>query len=127
MAQPKNPPVAKVRLSDNWISVEESPESSIEILHEFTVKDIKAEGYRLSNQVKLNSNGTPYLLCIDETMGKKAALYMFKAFASNVKENQLLRADEVAIYHVTSTNDEGVEEKGLIIGAPDFKGGVSFF
>ena len=127
MAKVKDAPVAKVRLSDSWIAVEETPESSIEILHEFSVKEIKAEGYKLSNQVKLNSNGTPYLLCIDEQEGKKAALYMFKAFASNVKENQLLKADEVAIYQVESEDEDGNTVKGLIIGAPDFKGGVSFF
>lgn len=127
MAVTKNKPAVKVRLSDSWIAVEESTESTLEVLNEFTVKDFKAEGYKLSNQVKHNSNGTPYLLCIDEQENKKAALYMFKAFATNVRENQLLKADEIAIYHVTSTNNEGVEEKGLIIGAPDFKGGVSFF
>lgn len=128
MATPKNATMAKARLSSNWISVEDAPESSIDILGEFTVKELIADGYKLSNQVKLNSKGTPYLLCIDETEKKKSALYMFKAFASNVRENQLMKAHEIAVYHVSSINKEtGKEEEGLIIGAPDYKGGISFF
>lgn len=124
MATPKNTvKPRKARVSAGWMENEPFEGGKLTTKEEYSVDDFKAEGYQLANQVKLNSNGTPYLLAIDTVEDKKAALYMFKAFAANVKENQILSKSDISIYLV---EDEDGNE-GFVIGAPDFKGGISFF
>lgn len=115
---------ASIRVSAGWIANTPNEGATIKTLEELTVDDMIADDYQLSNQVKLNSNGTKYLLCIDKQKNTKAAIYMFKAFAESVKENQLLAKKDIAIFLVENTEDNS---KSLVIGAPGFSGGISFF
>jgi hypothetical protein len=124
MAETKNKTGASVRISADWIENTPNEGATLKTLDELTVADFIADDYQLSNQVKLNSNGTKYLLCIDKQTNKKAALYMFKAMAESVKENQLLTKEQIAIFLVENTEDG---KKGFVIGQPGFKGGISFF
>lgn len=112
----------RVRMSESWIEIDANVTPSLEIIKEFAVKEFIADGYDLANTVKMNSNGNPYLLCIDKQENKKAALYMFKHLSVNVKENQRFRANDISIYYVK--DDKG--SYGLVIGEPGFKGGLSF-
>jgi hypothetical protein len=111
-----------------WIENKDFEGSSkMELMNEYSVNDFLKADYRLSNQVKLNSKGTKYLLCIDTVNNRKSALYMFKAFAASVEENQLLTKDQIAVFHVQSPNEEGEMVDSFVIGTPGFRGGISFF
>jgi len=118
----------KIRLSENWIAIDSDITPSIEILKEFRVNDMKKDGYKLASIVKKNVNGTPYLLCLDPQQNKKTALYMFKHLSENVNVNQKLHPSEISLYYVKSKDREtGSDRYGLIIGEPNFEGGVTFF
>ena len=77
----------RTSFKDNWISLENSSDA---ISTSYSVDDFVAAGFRLKNKIALNSNGNPYLFCVDTETQTGSAIYL-----SNGLKAKLLGVDEV--------------------------------